>query len=39
MGEAGHRCHTATNVLEQGRLLRSIHKGGRIGEGLSDWTI
>src|ERR1700731_3701618 len=30
---------TSVAGLEQGALLRSIRKGGRIGEGLSDWAI
>jgi integrase len=30
---------TTAAGLEKGRLLRSIRKGGRIGEGLSDWAI
>jgi integrase len=30
---------TAAAELPAGRLLRSIRKGGRIGEGLSDWAI
>ena len=25
--------------MEKGRLLRSIRKDGRIGDGLSDWAI
>jgi integrase len=30
---------TSVAGLEQGALLRSIRKGGRIGESLSDWAI
>ena len=30
---------TSAAELGQGRLLRSIRKGDRIGEGLSDWAI
>ena len=26
-------------VIEDGRLLRSIRKGGKVGEGLSDWAV
>jgi integrase len=30
---------TTAAGLEKGRLLRSIRKDGRIGDGLSDWAI
>jgi integrase len=30
---------TSAAELETGRLLRSLRKDGRIGEGLSDWAI
>ena len=26
-------------AIEDGRLLRSIGKGGKLGEGLSDWAV
>ena len=26
-------------AIEDGRLLRSIRKGGKVGEGLSDWAV
>jgi len=26
-------------AIDEGRLLRSIRKGGKVGEGLSDWAV
>ena len=26
-------------AIEEGRMLRSIRKGGKVGEGLSDWAV